>query len=338
MHQFKKTGANTIPINDIESIHMINKDGNPDVGYNIQTAVDNMSKMFISIMLTDKATDHYQFPDIIENAMEKMGEMPETTCVDAGYNTRRILEYIEEIGLNVLMNNNRNSKLINGHKNKNPFHKDNMDYNHEEDFFTCFNNEKLTYQKTKIKWDEKKEDYVIERIYSNKNACMNCKYCDECCSTKYRVVKISGGILALKMDIKMQEYENILKYITRFSTVEAPNGTLKIHFHVNEFLSPGKLKNQNRLNICAGSYNLIRIYNQLMEMDYINEENILNVTKSLCNSTNAIMPIWRNNRLPFMDEVLCLPHICESIIEKEYMNNLENISIGAQKTLMDSYA
>ena len=70
--------VNTTPINYIESIHMVYKSGNTDVGYNVQTAVDNMSKMFVGILLTDKATDHYQFPDIIENAMEDMGQMTET--------------------------------------------------------------------------------------------------------------------------------------------------------------------------------------------------------------------------------------------------------------------
>lgn len=76
LERFKQTGENTVPINDIEAKHIHNKAGNPDVGYNVQTAVDSMSKMFVSILVSDKATDHYQFPVIIENAMEKMGQMP----------------------------------------------------------------------------------------------------------------------------------------------------------------------------------------------------------------------------------------------------------------------
>ena len=60
---------------------------------------------------------------------------------------------------------------------------------------------------------------------------------------------------------------NILKYITRFSTVEPPNGTLKIFYHINEFLSTGKINLQNRLGICGESYNFIRIYNQLIELE-----------------------------------------------------------------------
>ena len=64
-----------------------------------------------------------------------------------------------------------------------------------------------------------------------KEACFQCPYNDECCSTKYRKILISGGILALNMDLKMQEYENILKYMTRFSTVEPA------YWHIEEFLS-----------------------------------------------------------------------------------------------------
>ena len=220
-------------------------------------------------------------------------------------------------------------------KNDNKFHKDNMDYNYEEDYFSCFNQERLTYQKTNIKWDEKKEDFIIERIYSNKEACSQCKYCNECCSTKYREVKVSGGLLALNMDKKMHEYENILKYFTRFSTVEAPNGTLKVFYHINEILSTGKVNIQNRLNICEGSYNLIRLFHLLMEKESISEENVLDVSRKFCELTNAVMPIWRNNILPFLDEVLYLHYVCESVVEQESMLNNDNMLNDGQIVLMD---
>ena len=88
------------------------------------------------------------------------------------------------------------------------------------------------------------------RIYNEnitiKKACANCKYSNECCTTKYRAVSISGGILALKMMLKFEEYENVLAYTKRFSTVEAPNGTLKIHYHINELLTPNIFKSQNK--------------------------------------------------------------------------------------------
>ena len=332
MKRFDETGANTIPVHDINSIHMYNKDGNPDVGYNIQTAVDSESKMFIALIVSQKATDHHQFPDIMNKSIENMGIFPHFACADAGYNTRRTLEYVEEIGLNALIDNNRSAKLRNGHSNDNNFHKDNMDYNIQEDYFTCYNHEKLFYQETRVKWDEKKQDYDIQRKYYNKDACAHCKYSKECCTTKYRTVSISGGILALKMMLKFEEYENVIAYTKRFSTVEAPNGTLKIHYHINELLTPNLIKSQNKINICGGSYNLIRLYNQFMELEGINESNILEFVKEICDKTNVMMPIYRNKTFLFLEEKLELPYICESCLSNKL---LENETSKAQMTLME---
>ena len=58
MKRFDETGANTIPVNDIECIHIIDKQDNPNVGYNLQTTVDSSSKMFVALHASQKATDH----------------------------------------------------------------------------------------------------------------------------------------------------------------------------------------------------------------------------------------------------------------------------------------
>ena len=333
MKRFDETDANTIPVNDIESVHLYNKDGNPDVGYNIQTCVDNESKMFTALIVSQKPTDHHQFPDIMNKTIKNMGVLPDFACADAGYNTRRTLEYVEEIGLNALIDNNRSAKLRNGHSNDNKFHKDNMKYNSAYDYFTCYNDERLFYQETKTRWDEKRQDYIIQRKYYNKKACSNCKYSDECCSTKYRTVSISGGDLALKMLLKFNEHENIMEYRKRFSTVEAPNGTLKIHYHINELLTPNVVKSQNRINICGGSYNLIRLYNQFMKLEGIDESNILDVLKKSCEKTNVKMSVHMSQTLPFLEKPLKLPYICESHLPKE---TLENEYSTSQTTLIEA--
>ena len=325
LKRFDETGANTIPVHDMESIHIYNKQGNPDVGYNLQTAVDSSSKMFMSLIVSQKATDHHQLPDIMNKSIKNMGVLPEFCCADAGYNTRRTLEYLDEIDLNALIDDNRSAKLRNGHSNTNKFHKDNMEYNVKDDYFTCYNKEKLFYQETKVRWDKKREEYIIEREYHDKNACLNCKFADECCKSDYRVVKIAGGILAVNMLAKFEDYTNVLQYVKRFSTVEAPNGTLRSFYHVNEFLSKGIIRIQNRVNICGGSYNLKRIYNQLIKMEGIDESNILDVVKKFCQYVNSIMFIWRDTTFPFLDEVLQLPYICESCLSNASLENTEDV-------------
>ena len=73
MKRFDETDANTIPVHDMESIHIHNKQGNPDVGYNLQTAVDSSSKMFMGLIVSQKATDHHQLPDIMIKSIKNMG-------------------------------------------------------------------------------------------------------------------------------------------------------------------------------------------------------------------------------------------------------------------------
>ena len=61
-------------------------------------------------------------------------------------------------------------------------------------------------KKTDIRWNDKKQDYDIQHIYSNKKACKSCKYAEECCNNNYPVVKFSGGILTLNILAKFDEY------------------------------------------------------------------------------------------------------------------------------------
>lgn len=74
LKRFSETGANTIPVNDIECIHIIDKQGNPDVGYNLQTTVDYSSKMFVALHVSQKATDHHQFPEIMDKSIKNMAK------------------------------------------------------------------------------------------------------------------------------------------------------------------------------------------------------------------------------------------------------------------------
>lgn len=83
---------------------------------------------------------------------------------------------------------------------------------------------------------------------------------------KKREVIVSGGELALKMEESMLDYESIYEYMKRFSTVEPLFGVLKYFYHIDDMLTRGKLKNLNKLNLCAGSFNIKRLYALLNEM------------------------------------------------------------------------
>ena len=215
-------------------------------------------------------------------------------------------------------------------KNKNKFHKDNMEYDNVEDAFICFNEEYLYYQGTNIRWDDKKGDYEIIRKYFNKEACENCKYANECFKTKYRIVEYSGGLLALNMENKMKEYENSLEYIKRFSTVEPIMGVLKRFFHIDEMLTVKLVALQNRLTLCAGAFNLKRLYKELMKIVRKNGKNFMEMVKDICSKAKIRMFINEIKSFHFEEEILQLPMTCQSVVEKqtmEYLNKHQLFSL-----------
>ena len=72
-------------------------------------------------------------------------------------------------------------------------------------------------------------------------------------------------------------------------------------------------------------YNLKRIYNQLMEIEGVDESNILEVVKKFCEYVNSVMFIWRDNTFPFFDKVFQLPVICESCLSNESLENAVDV-------------
>ena len=69
-----------------------------------------------------------------------------------------------------------------------------------------------------------------------------------------------------------------------------------------------------------------------MELEGVNESNILEIVKELCEKTNAVMPIYRDKTFPFLEEKLELPYICESCLSNKL---LENEHSKAQMTLAE---
>ena len=67
-------------------------------------------------------------------------------------------------------------------------------------------------------------------------------------------------------------------------------------------------------------------------MDGINENNILEIVKELCEKTNVVMPIYRDKTFPFLEEKLELPYVCESCLPNKL---LEDELSKAQMTLVE---
>ena len=67
---------------------MLNKKGQTEISFNMQSAVDYESKMIVSVDINNKPTDHTQLEKQIENVENTIEETPQVISADNGYHTK----------------------------------------------------------------------------------------------------------------------------------------------------------------------------------------------------------------------------------------------------------
>ena len=264
--QITMSGQNTVPVNDVEARWMQNKDGNKQISYNVQTAVDTESKLICSVKVSQNPTDHYELPEIVEKAITNIGDEPDYISADTGYHNEVSFEYLKQRNIEALIPDRKQTRENTNSLSENPYHKDHFEYNYEKDAFICPNKKELKF-KYEYSYSSKYEDYPdkIERKYMNYNACKNCEDLNKCTGSSHRIISEFASKKSLETKNKMNTEEYKEKFKQRSSTVEAPFGTLKVYYHMNELPTKGIQHTENILALCAVTYNLKRLHNMLKE-------------------------------------------------------------------------
>jgi transposase len=150
-------------------------------GYNIQVSSEN--QFATNYSLSQNASDSVAFPEHLEKIVER-GEMfkPDNYVGDAAYGSEENYEKLQGKGIgNYLKHQDFHRKESKKFK-ENIFHKDNLEYDENQDFFICPNNKKLVYKET----IEKKtiNGYVqTKRVYECEN-CQGCPLKEKCTKAK----------------------------------------------------------------------------------------------------------------------------------------------------------
>ena len=272
--QFTFTGQDTIPVNDIEARFMKSKKGNFLIAYNIQSAVDYDTKLICAINVTQNPTDHYELPTIAERAIQNIQTTPKYISADTIYLNQISLSYLADKKIEGLIPNRKQSKEKIGKLNPNPYHKDHFQYDYKLDAFKCPENNYLHFFGKYIEphKDPEKPD-KIKRIYNNYDACKNCKARNKCCSSSqtHRTITEYGSEMQKAMNKKMEKQEFKDEYAKR-SSVEGPFGILKEQFNIEKEVVIGMIRTEERLNLDALAYNLIRLYNMTQEIKNSKED------------------------------------------------------------------
>lgn len=102
----------------------------------------------------------------------------------------------------------------------------------------------------------------IKRLYSNYGACKACKAKNKCISDSqyHQTITEYGSEMKKGMQLKMENDANKEEYSKR-SSVEGPFGVFKEQFQIKKKVVIGVRKTEERINLDAVAYNLIRLYN-----------------------------------------------------------------------------
>ena len=281
--QFTFTNQKKIPVNDVEARFMKGKKGNFMVAYNIQSAVDYDTKLICAINVTQNPTDHYELPEIAEKTINNINTKPKYISADTIYLNQISLSYLADEKIEGLIPTRKQSKEKIGRLNKNPYHKDHFEYNHQLDAFKCPENQYLHFygKYTEPHKDPTKPD-KIKRIYNNYEACKNCKARKQCCASSqtHKTITEYGSEMQKAMKHKMEKEEYKEEYAKR-SSVEGPFGILKQQYHIEKEVVIGMIKTEERINLDALAYNLVRLYNIKQEIKNTKED-----LEDFCESTS----------------------------------------------------
>ena len=280
--QFKFTGQDKIPMNDIEARMMKGKKGNFLVAYNVQSAVDYDTKLICALNVTQNPTDHYELPEVADKAINNMGKVPKYMSADTIYLNQISLSYFINKGIDGLIPTRKQSKEKIGKLNPNQFHKDHFFYISDLDLFMCPAGQPMYFYK---EYTEENEDpdkpNKIKRLYNNYYACKHCIHNKDCLTEKqtHKTITENGGRLERAMFFKMEK-EEYKKEFSKRPSVEGPFGIFKEQFHVEQEIVIGMKKTEERLNLDALAYNIKRLYN-LIQGEQNKKEDIIDFCESM---------------------------------------------------------
>jgi transposase len=216
-----------------------------------EVSVDTTSHMITHIQaFTADKRDSQCLPEVIENVIENLGEnglTVEEVIADTGFSSGEALRSLEQ--------NN-----ITGYIPNRPqfvYERPGFTYNSEGDYYTCPNNERLTYRGV-----YKDGDLFNKHYRANLKQCNGCPLKDTCTvhtSKKTLITETVDRPYYATMHLRMQSRKAKRLMKERQSTVEPVIGTLVNYLGMKRVNTKGLLNANKCLTMAAVAYNLKKL-------------------------------------------------------------------------------
>jgi transposase len=246
------SGAKQVSLTDPDARSMVMHHGSTEVGYNVQTVVDEKHQLIVEHEVTNDPTDHAHLAEMALRAKEFLGVEQLEVVADMGYYDGAEVKQCAAAGVTTYIP----KPLTSVNRKRGLFTKQDFVYDEAKDCYGCPAGAELTYRY------ESFEQNRLIRYYTT-SKCLTCPIKHRC-TTNQRGRRITRWVdekLLEDMARRVRARPELMRRRQQLS--EPPFGTIKRAMGHGYFLMRGLNKVGAEMSLTVLSYNLKRVINIL---------------------------------------------------------------------------
>jgi transposase len=248
--ELKESGAKQVSMTDRDARSMVMHHGSTEVGYNVQTVVDEQHQLIVAHEVTNDPTDHAHLAEMALRAKETLGVEQLEVVADMGYYDGAEVKQCAEAGITTYIP----KPLTSVNQKRGLFTKQDFVYDEGKDCYLCPAGEELSYRYESFELNRQIRYYATSK-------CLGCPLRSKC-TTNQRGRRISRWVdekLLEEMARRVRARPEIMRRRQQLS--EPPFGTIKRAMGHGYFLMRGLPKVGAEMSLTVLSYNLKRVVN-----------------------------------------------------------------------------
>jgi len=248
--ELKESGAKQVSLTDRDARSMVMHHGSTEVGYNVQTAVDEKHQLIVEHEVTNDPTDHAHLAEMALRAKETLGVEQLEVVADMGYYDGAEVKQCAKAGVTTYIP----KPITSVNRKRGLFTKQDFVYDEAKDCYHCPQREELTYRYESFELHRQIRYYATPK-------CLGCPIKHRC-TTNQRGRRISRWVdekLLEDMARRVRARPELMRRRQQLS--EPPFGTIKRAMGHSYFLMKGLPKVGAEMSLTVLSYNLKRVIN-----------------------------------------------------------------------------
>jgi hypothetical protein len=250
--ELKTSGAKQVSLTDGDARSMVMHHGSTEVGYNVQTAVDEKHQLIVEHEVTNDPTDHAHLAEMALRAKETLQVEQLEVVADMGYYDGAEVKQCAQAGVTTYIP----KPITSVNRKRGLFIKQDFTYDEAKDCYRCPAGAELTYRYESFEQGRQIRYYTTSK-------CLTCPI-KEKCTTNARGRRITRWVDEKFLDDmarRMRARPELMRRRQQLS--EPPFGTIKRAMNQGYFLMRGLDKVGAEMSLTVLSYNLKRAINIL---------------------------------------------------------------------------